>query len=73
MIMKLCKAWIAKDDNELIYLYNTKPHKNQSIGCWECTNGGSCFKIPKNDISHNIKLQWEDDEPIEVELKIEKI
>lgn len=62
------KAWIAKDKDGKIYLYtNTKPQKSNEL--W--FNSGNVlranFRLPKD-----IKPKWEDDEPIEVELKIKR-
>ena len=60
------KAWIARDADGKVYLYKTKPEKG--IIHW----GSKCY-FPITEPPEDINPQWEDKEPIEVELKIEKI
>ena len=60
------KAWIARDANGNVYLYKRKPRKG--IIQW-----GSETHFPITELPEGINPQWEDEEPIEVELKIEKI
>lgn len=68
--------YIAKDKNREIFIYNYKPAKRGTI--WACA-GGVCqrgyhnFPIEETDLPESVNPQWEDDEPIKVNLKIEKI
>lgn len=60
------KAYIARDATGQVYLYKLEPNK----GIIEWT---SKWYIPITDLPEGINPQWEDDEPIKVNLKIEKI
>lgn len=69
------KAWITRDRNGILSIFNAKPIRNKDLGYWhvgEIKIGYFCWGLSPNDIP-NINPQWEDDEPIEVEIKIEKI
>ena len=69
------KAWIAKDYSGEIFIFNEKPIKNKNSLHWhfgEVKWGDICWGLKPDDIP-DINPQWEDDEPIEVEIKIEKI
>lgn len=63
----MMKAWIARDKNGAIYLYSSKPTK----GCefWRCCSDNY---FPITGVPEDTNPQWEDEEPIEVELKIGK-
>lgn len=65
------KAWIARDKDGTLcaYKYSGKPRKWRDW--W--VNGISLFGIKESDLPPNINPQWEDEEPIEVEIKIERI
>jgi len=65
------KAWIAKDKNGQISAYNFKPIKIQDM--WVCRWGVCSLPIKEKYLPEGVNPQWEDEEPIEVELKIEKI
>lgn len=60
-------AYIARDSNNMVYLYKSKPEKTSVE--WFATDNF----FPITDLPEGISPQWEDDEPIKVELKIEKI
>lgn len=64
------KAYIARDKSGDIYMSTEKPRKGQEV--WSAL----IFKaihIYNSDLPEGINPQWEDDEPIEVELTIKKI
>lgn len=68
------KAWIARDKTEEVYLYNKQPIKLEKTESWYAN--GYCFELHKpflDVFTNNINPQWSDDEPIEVELKIERV
>lgn len=71
------KAYVAKDKNGKIFIYTYKPAKRDSIwaACAECVceYGYYDFPIEGKDLPEGVNPQWEDEEAIEVELKIEKI
>lgn len=62
------EAWIAKDKDGMIFLYSTKPKKGH-----EDWNSSIYNYYPINKLPEGVNPQWEDKEPIKVELKIEKI
>lgn len=64
------KAYIARDKDGSTYCYIGKPHKRQSV--WSSSIWSGVF-LRDSDLPKGINPQWNDDEPIEVELKIEKI
>ena len=64
------RAWIARDRDKKIFAYNHKPVKIR--GAWVCRWGVYIFPIAEKDLPEGINPQWEDEEPIKVELKIEK-
>ena len=64
------KAYIARDKDGTAYVYTRRPHKRQST--W-VSSMLSSFLINNTDLPEGINPQWEDDEPIEVELTIKKI
>lgn len=61
------KAYIARDSNNMVYLYNSKPEKGSVE--WYATDNF----FPITELPEGINPQWEDDEPIKVNLKIEKL
>lgn len=68
------KAYIARDKNGRTHCYTQKPHKNGDFWTtWPDMLWYDCIKIHNSDIPEGVNPQWSDDEPIEVELKIEKI
>lgn len=61
------KAYVARDEDGLLYVFDSKPIKRVKV--W----GGNVYILMNDsDLPEGINPQWEDDEPIEVELKIEK-
>lgn len=67
------EAWIARDKDNSLYLYNHEPFKSDLYGykCWD--SAYDFFKISETDLPEGINPQWEDDEPVKVNFKIEKI
>lgn len=69
------KAWITKDEFGTIKLsMQEKPVKSPNIlyGTKWFNRFGYCV-LKSTDLPEGINPQWSDDEPIEVELKIEKV
>lgn len=57
--------WIARDRDGSLGLYEKEPVKNIERGCWHC------YQIAALDPALFPEVRWEDDEPTEVEAKIE--
>lgn len=53
--------WVARDKDNSLYLYNTKPYKRGTI--WETDN--ACMYVSENLFP---EIKWEDEEPLEVEI-----
>ena len=67
-------AWIARDKNKDLLLYTIRPHKVEHYdgrGWWQTCGLNKC-RISDKCLPQGINPQWEDDEPIKVNLKIEK-
>lgn len=62
------KAWVAKDCDNDIYLMNRHPTKEYET--W--IDGGFIIPIEKKDLPQDVDPQWEDTEPIEVNVNITK-
>lgn len=60
-------AYIARDSNNMVCLYTTKPEKGPYE--WFSTDNF----LPITDLLKNINPRWEDNEPIKVKVKFEKI
>lgn len=60
--------WIARDYNGDLYLFNTKPEKDESRGQWLSSDCAFFVKDIENKL--NIQVNWEDEEPIELVVKI---
>lgn len=60
------KLYIAKDEDGRIFLYSNKPQKAYEY--WDALG----YSFPITELPEGANPQWEDDEPIEVELKIKK-
>ena len=58
------KAWVARDENEMLYLYPDKPKKIRDY--WYAPEVG-CMKLDDSLFS---EVKWEDEEPKEIELLI---
>ena len=65
------RAWVARDKSGSVYLFNEKPEKVWWNNTWNDEHD-KWFEIKDSDLPEGIDPKWEDDEPIEVELKIEK-
>ena len=66
------KAYIARDMCGTVWLHKIRPHKYtfNHTGMWCAMEG--YLKIDESDLPEGINPQWEDTEPIEVELTITK-
>ena len=65
------RAWVARDKSGEINLYLDKPVKAEYYPFWEADK--TFMKISESDLPSDINPQWEDEKPIRVNLKIEKI
>ena len=59
--------YVAKDDDGRVYLYDTKPFKDELLGMWSVKDG-KFIKIDVDELPKSINPQWDDPEPIEVKL-----
>ena len=59
---------VAKDENGEIFIYANKPIKRCG-DVW--SSSGFCLPITESELGEGINPKWEDDEPIEVKLKLE--
>ena len=58
--------WIARDEDDMVYLYTQEPVKEKSIGGW-CGLGGSAIQF-----GHLFQfIKWEDEEPYSIEELLE--
>ena len=64
------KAWIARDKEGGLCIYNTKPIKSKMSGWWD--SPFDCLYITNEQLPEGISPQGGDNEPIEVELTIKK-
>lgn len=62
--------WLVKDRNGEVYLSNKKPLKNKECGCWST----DAFYISDVEAIKESKdlVNWEDEEPLEIEIIIKK-
>lgn len=65
--MKALKAWVARDENGMLYLYLAKPRKNQSKWLQNI-----CFDFIALSRESFPEVKWEDEEPTEVTISINK-
>lgn len=63
-------AWIARDSDGNLFIYNEKPEKG-SYCCWWCRS--NFLPIKEEDLPQGVNPSWEDEEPIEVEITINKV
>ena len=63
--MKELKAWVARDENGMLYLYLAKPRKNQSK--WLPNIRFDFVELSRESFP---EVKWEDEEPTEVSIKI---
>ena len=59
--------WIARDENGLVYIYDTKPLKDEHEWVIPNSIGGCCIIDSELDSFEGVK--WEDEEPRELILK----
>jgi len=64
------KGWIARDKSGEINLYLDKPVKAEYFPFWEADK--TFMEILESDLPSDINPQWEDEEPIEVNVNITK-
>ena len=64
--MKALKAWVARDKDGSLYMYNSKPQKRRDS--WNAA--GDCFMKLDDSLFHEV--QWSDGEPKEIRLYIRK-
>ena len=62
--------WLVKERNGEVYLSNRKPLKNRVSGCW-ATDAFYISDIESIRESKDL-VNWEDEEPLEVEIIIKK-
>ena len=60
--------WIARDEDESLWIYDTKPIKGDNEWVIANTTGGCC-KIGDGDLDEFDGVKWKDDEPKELILK----
>lgn len=63
------KAYVVKSAYDSIQIHFQKPTKSDFFGSWESED---YVQITSNDLPKGINPSWEDEEPIEIELKISK-
>lgn len=63
------RAYVARDLNGDLVVFFNKPKKG--VKWWYCY-GSINRSITEQDLPEGINPQWSDDEPIEVELKLER-
>lgn len=71
-------VWITRDEDGRLFIhFKEKPYKiidrsTKYVSYWE---NSECkrISIQREDLPEGINPQWEDEEPIEVELTIERI
>lgn len=63
------KLYVARDQNGKLYMYFGKPVKEKKRGCWFDYNS-EAEEVPLEDTEELSQVKWEDEEPVEVELKI---
>ena len=59
--------WIARDKNQMLYVFEEKPIKNERFEIWSPLSADENFM----DINPNLfpEVKWEDEEPRELVLK----
>lgn len=66
--MKEQEMWLARDENENLYLHDTKPKKDTRRGIWTSLELYPYLIFPDKFP----EVQWSDEEPTKVKLVIEK-
>lgn len=64
--MKRHKAWVARDENGMLYLYLTKPINFE--GRWIPTSNR--FTVMNEELFPEVK--WDDEEPTEVTITVKR-
>lgn len=62
------EMWLARDENENLYLHDTKPKKDTRRGIWTSLELYPYLIFPDKFP----EVQWSDEEPTKVKLVIEK-
>jgi hypothetical protein len=70
--MKL-KRWVVRDADGVLTLYRNKPVKYPDIGYWDDRASLWYAFIPDGFLPLDINPQWEDEEPIEIEMTIRRV
>ena len=65
--MEEIHAWVARDRNSNIFIYENQPIKVKRGGYWAL--GLPCIPLPKGWFT---EVQWQDKEPTKVKLVIDK-
>ena len=65
--MKALEAWVARDEDGMLYLYLAKPRKNQSK--WLPNIRFEFIELSRESFP---EVKWEDEEPTEVTFTIKK-
>ena len=65
--MKALKAWVARDEDGMLYLYLAKPRKHQSK--WLQNILFDFIELSRESFP---EVKWEDEEPTEVTIVINK-
>lgn len=60
-------AWVARDENRILFMYTSKPIKDKSLGIWYNleTNG-----IKMNEDDDLSQIKWEDEEPTKAKVEL---
>lgn len=64
------KAWIARNVDGEVLMHSRKPHKIKGLGVWGVEDADI---FPVYPLPEGINPQWEDDEPIKVEVTLKRI
>lgn len=59
--------WVARDENGLVYIYDTKPAKDKHQ--WVIPNSTGGCSIIDSELDDFKEVKWEDEEPRELILK----
>ena len=62
------EMWLARDKNEVLFLYISIYEPKKEDECWACC-GGDCIALNGSLFP---EVKWSDKEPIKVKLVIEK-
>lgn len=67
------KGYVARDENGSLWFHFTKPHRENDIEkTWWGSNDKS-FEIYDFDFPEYADLNWEESEPVEVELTLRRV